>query len=190
METKTLLLRYLRASRDALIWKAEGLSERDLRLPRTPTGTNLAGLIKHCAFIEHGYFVECFAQSSPLSLPSFDFDADPQADFYLTAEESAADTIKLYRQVGEVVDEIVERFPLAAAGYVPWWGERSHTTLEAVLVHVLAEVARHAGHADIIREGIDESVGLRPAVPNTEAPPGGWPAHVRKLTDLADGGAR
>ena len=57
MEIKESLIRYLAGVRTALIGKAEGLSERDARSPRTATGTNLAGLVKHCAMIEHGYLV-------------------------------------------------------------------------------------------------------------------------------------
>lgn len=186
MDLKPLLLRSLRASREGLIWKTEGLGERDLRLPRTSTGTNLAGLLKHCAFVEHGYFVDCFGQSSPLTLPDLDFDADPQIDFYLTADESAAETIELYRQVGSVVDEIIERLPLETTGVVPWWGARANTTLGTVLIHMLSELARHAGQADILREDIDGSAGLRPDALNLQALPEGWTAYVAKLHALAD----
>ncbi|MFI2708095.1 DUF664 domain-containing protein, partial [Nocardioides sp. CER28] len=49
---KEALLLYLRAAREAVLWKTEGLSERDLRLPRTPTGTSLIGIVKHCLNIE------------------------------------------------------------------------------------------------------------------------------------------
>jgi len=69
MEIKESLIRYLAGVRTALIGKAEGLSESDARSPRTATGTNLAGLVKHCAMIEHGYLVECLGQPSPLALP-------------------------------------------------------------------------------------------------------------------------
>lgn len=48
-EPKAALRHYLQAGRDALLWKVEGLGERDLRMPRTPTGTNLIGIVKHMA---------------------------------------------------------------------------------------------------------------------------------------------
>ena len=56
----SVLHRYLVAGREALLWKLEGLSERDLRRPVTPTGTNLLGLVKHSSFTELGYLGECF----------------------------------------------------------------------------------------------------------------------------------
>ncbi len=55
-EPKATLKQYLQQARDALLRKLDGLAERDLRMPRTPTGTNLAGLVKHCANVEVGYF--------------------------------------------------------------------------------------------------------------------------------------
>ena len=55
-DPKAALLRYLQDARDALLWKLEGLGERDLRLPRTPTGTNLLGIVRHVANVEIGYF--------------------------------------------------------------------------------------------------------------------------------------
>jgi hypothetical protein len=61
------------------------------------------------------------------------------------------------------MDEEAETLPLDAVGEVPWWRtERRHPTLHTVLVHLGAEVARHAGHADIVRELIDGSVGMGP----------------------------
>ena len=74
LDLKAELLRHLRASRAGLIWKTDSLSELDLRLPRTPTGTSLLGLVKHCAYIQHGYFVDCLGQSSELELVEVDFD--------------------------------------------------------------------------------------------------------------------
>lgn len=186
-EMQAILLRHLRSSREALLVKTDGLDERELRMPRTGTGTNLLGLVKHCAQIEHGYFVECFNQPSPIVLPELDYDADPNADLYATAEESAAELIELYRRVGEVVDEVIERLPLETPGRVDWWGERADTTLGEVLVHVLGDVTRHAGQADILREGIDGAVGMRPDNSNVWEPEEGWAAHVAKLTALADG---
>ncbi len=62
LNAKADLLRYLQASRDALLWKLDGLSEYDVRRPLTPTGTNLLGLVKHTAGVEIGYFGEVFGR--------------------------------------------------------------------------------------------------------------------------------
>lgn len=187
MDIKEILLTYLRSSREGLLWKAEGLSERDLRLPRTVTGTNLLGIIKHCAFVEHGYFLTCFGRTSPLSIPDLDYDADPNADFYATSDESAEEIINLYRAVGEVVDRAVAEMDLDTPGHVAWWGEKGETTLGRILVHVLTDVTRHAGHADILREGIDGTAGLSAVSGNLWEPADGWAAHIERLTHLADG---
>jgi hypothetical protein len=71
---------YLQEARDALLWKLEGLSEYDIRRPMTPTGTNLLGLVKHCAGIELGYLGETFARPSGEPLPWLDDGADLNAD--------------------------------------------------------------------------------------------------------------
>jgi hypothetical protein len=56
VDEKQTLRRYLQEARDALLWKLEGLSDYDIRRPMTPTGTNLLGLVKHCAAGECVYF--------------------------------------------------------------------------------------------------------------------------------------
>jgi hypothetical protein len=64
-EPKAMLKQYLQQARDALLWKLDGLSERDARMPRMPTGTNLAGIVKHCANVEAGYFGSAFGRAWP-----------------------------------------------------------------------------------------------------------------------------
>ncbi|GAA1185605.1 hypothetical protein F4556_000092 [Kitasatospora gansuensis] len=60
-------------------------------------------------------------------------------------------------------DATINELPLDAPGHVPWWPEPCpNTNLFAVMVHVLGESNRHAGHADILRESLDGRTGLRP----------------------------
>ena len=94
-----VLQHYLRSSREALLWKLEGLSERELRLPRTPTGTSLLGLVKHCLNVEAGYFGATFDRRFPDEeelVPLEVYDIDPQADWYATEEETAAGLVDDY----------------------------------------------------------------------------------------------
>ncbi|GGO85591.1 hypothetical protein GCM10011584_05910 [Nocardioides phosphati] len=188
-DLKAVLHRYLQASREALLWKLEGLDERDLRLPRTPTGTNLLGLVKHMANVEAGYFCATFGRACPAPeelVPDAAFDDDPQADFYATAEEDPAGVIDLYRRVWSAADATIEELPLDAPGRVPWWPpERADVTLGQVIVHVLSDLTRHCGHADILREQADGAVGLRTEA--TNIPDTDWAAYVAKLEALADG---
>src|SRR5918998_2369138 len=51
-DPRAVLRRYLQAEREALLWKLDGLGERAVRMPRTPTGTSLVGIVKHCANVE------------------------------------------------------------------------------------------------------------------------------------------
>lgn len=186
-EPKAVLARYLQAARDALLWKLDGLTEREARLPRTPTGTNLLGLVKHAANIEIGYFGDTFGREwpTPDRVTDADFDLDPNADLYAGADESLPGIVDFYRRVWAFADETIQDLPLDAIGRVPWWpDDRAEVTLQRVLVHVTSDLARHAGHADVLRELIDGTAGLNTT--NSNLPDIDWPAHVARLTALAN----
>jgi uncharacterized damage-inducible protein DinB len=159
---KADLHRYLQIARDALLWKLDGLSEYDIRRPVVPTGTNLLGLVKHVASVEAGYLGDTFGRPFDQALPWLDEDAEPNADMWATAEESREQIIALYHHVWAHSDGTIEALPLEAIGQVPWWPEeRRSVTLHRILIHMIAETDRHAGHADVVRELIDGTVGLR-----------------------------
>ena len=161
-EPKADLHRYLQAGREALLWKLDGLSEYDVRRPVVPTGTNLLGLVKHVASVEAGYFGDTFGRPFDEPLPWFEDGAEPNADMWATAEESRAQIVGLYRRTWAHSDATIEALALDAEGHVPWWpDDRRRVTLHRILVHMIAETDRHAGHADIVRELIDGSAGLR-----------------------------
>lgn len=188
-EPRAALRHYLQSNRDALLWKLDGLGERDLRMPRTPTGTNLIGIVKHMANVEIGYFADTFGREWPTPderISDADFGADAQADWYATESETCDGIIDLYRRVWTFADATIEELPLDALGRVPWWTEdRNPVTLERIMVHVIVDLARHVGHADILREQIDGAVGLRAEVSNLPEQQD-WPAYVAKLTALAE----
>lgn len=161
-EPKADLHRYLQAGREALLWKLDGLSEYDIRRPLTPTGTNLLGLIKHVASVELGYFGDTFGRPFDQLLPWFAADAEPNADLWATVDESRGQIVALYHRAWAHSDATIDTLALDAIGHVPWWPiDRSEVTLHRILVHVIAETHRHAGHADIVRELIDGAAGLR-----------------------------
>ncbi len=188
-ERKATLHHYLQSSRDALLWKLDGLGSRDLRLPRTPTGTSLIGIVKHVANVEIAYFGDVFGRAWPTpqeTVSEQDWETDPQADWYATESETCAGIIDLYRRVWRFADATLEELPLDALGRVPWWGaDGDPVTLERIAVHVIVDLTRHVGHADILREQIDGAAGLRPGVSNLPEQQD-WPAYVAKLTALAD----
>ncbi|WP_420117374.1 DinB family protein [Micromonospora sp.] len=188
-DPKAALRHYLQATRDDLVWKLEGLDEREARLPRTATGNNLLGLLKHCLNVEAGYFGPTFGRQFPSPdelLPLAAYDEDPQADWYARADETKDGLIDLYRRVAEFADQTIAELPLDAPGRVPWWRPgHQDVTLHQIIIHVTCDLARHAGHADILREQHDATVGWRrenPQVIDDQE----WPAYVAKLTALAD----
>jgi hypothetical protein len=160
MDAKRIIHGYLVRQREALLAKLDGLSERDVRWPMTPTGTNLLGLVKHVASIELGYFGEVFERPSDIPLPWFDNDAEIHADMWATAEEPRDEIVTLYQRAAAHADATIEALALDSPGRVPWWPpEREQVTLQQIMVHVTAEIARHAGHSDILRELIDGNAG-------------------------------
>jgi uncharacterized damage-inducible protein DinB len=187
---KADLFRYLQEARDALVWKLDGLSEYDIRRPLTPTGTNLLGLVKHVAGVELGYFGDTFGRPFFDEQPPawwYTQDAEPNADMWATADESREDIVGLYRLAWQHSDSTIAMLPLDAVGRVPWWPEeRREATLHHILVRVISDTQRHAGHADIVRELIDGSVGC--SQNKGDLPPGDqawWASYRSRLEGVA-----
>lgn len=151
----------LRDVRETMLWKLEGLAEFDARRPLTPTGTNLLGMIKHLTITEARYFGEVFGRPFPERLPWWDEGAERGADMWATEDESRVEIVERYRRVWEHSDGTIADLDIDAPGHVPWW-PRPDVKLFNVLVHVLTETNRHAGHADILREQLDGAVGTEP----------------------------
>ncbi|MFC3383251.1 DinB family protein [Couchioplanes azureus] len=147
----------LKAIREALVWKLDGLSEYDVRRPLTATGTNLLGLVKHLATVEAWYFGEVFDRKLPEPLGRWQ-DADDR-DLWVTPEETREQIIGFYQRVWRHADATITELPIDAPGHVPWWS-RPDVKLFTIMVHVLEETARHAGHADILREQLDGRTGV------------------------------
>ena len=185
-EPKAMLSRYLQSGRDAMLWKLRDLSEYDVRRPLTPTGTNLLGMVKHLASVEFGYFGETFGRPSEEPLPWLDEGAEPNADMWVPADQSRQQVVDLYHRAWVHSDLTITTLPLEAVGRVPWWpDERSEVSLQHVLVHMIAETHRHAGHADILRELIDGAAGL--AMHNDNLAPGDsrWWADYRQRLETS-----
>ncbi|TYR63867.1 DinB family protein [Streptomyces parvus] len=190
-QPKADLQRYLQSARDALLWKLEGLSEYDVRRPLTPTGTNILGLVKHAAGVELGYFGDTFGRPFGEVVPAFEDDAEANQDMWATADESRADILALHRRVTEHADATITELPLDAVGRVPWWpDDRSRVTLHQILVHVISDLQRHAGHADIVRELVDGAVGLRSGNENMPSGDRAWWEGYRQRLEQAARDAR
>ncbi|MQA02195.1 MAG: DUF664 domain-containing protein [Streptosporangiales bacterium] len=185
-DQKAHLKRYLQIARDVLLWKLDGLSEYDIRRPLTPTATNLLGLVKHLTGVEAGYFGEPFGRPFAEPLPWLE-DPEPNVDMWAKPDESRAQLVELYRRACRHADSTIDELDLDAPGHIPHWpAERGDVTLHQILVHVIAETHRHAGHADIVRELIDGSAGLRADVDNLA--PGDqswWDDYRNRVADAA-----
>jgi hypothetical protein len=179
------LQRYLQESRDGMLASLHGLSEYDVRRPMTPTGTNLLGLVKHLAGVEIGYLGDSVGRPSPVSLPWVDDDSVwDSADMWAKADESREYVVDLYHQAWQHTDESIAQLPLDAPASVSWWPEeRRDTTFGSLLVRVVAETGRHAGHADIIRETIDGQAGSDHDDVGDDA---WWAAHLARIQQSAD----
>lgn len=189
-DLRTQLHDMLRVQRAALLLKLEGLDEYEARRPRTPTGTNLLGLVKHSAACELGYFGETFARPSELQLPWEVEGVGPEdnEDMFATEDESMADVLAWSRACFDHADATIGALPLEAEGRVAWWPEdRNTVTLGQIIVHMALDEARHAGHADILREQLDGAVGLRSEGNNLpEWDEQRWADYVARLTHIAE----
>jgi hypothetical protein len=139
--------------RDAVLWKLEGLDDAALRRAMVPSGTNLLGLVKHLAAVEYGWFCDTFGR--PTEPLPFD-DDEPDADLRVRPEETTADVLAFYARARATADRVIDELELEETG-TAWFGDP--VTLRWVLIHMVEETARHAGHADILRELIDGMTG-------------------------------
>ena len=184
MDAKENLHFQLRMHRDSLLAKLDGLGEYEVRRPMTPTGTNLLGLVKHVASVQLEYFGDVFDRPAGRELPWFADDAEVNADMWATADETREQVVELHHFSAAHSDATIAALPLDAPGRVPWWGAADeHVTLHEILVHVCGEAARHAGHADIVRELLDGAIGRGPDDANIPALD--WPAYRQRLQDAA-----
>ena len=154
---KEYLHEELQWTRAALVWKLDGLCEYDIRRPLTATGTNLLGLVKHMATWEARYLGEVFNRPFPGPLPRWE-DSDG-SDLWVAESESREQVIHFYRRAQAHSDATIQTLPIDAPGHVPWW-PRPDVKLFSVIVHVLNDTTRHAGHADILREQLDGRTGV------------------------------
>ena len=153
-DEKTSLSASLDRHRDAILWKLEGLDDEALRRPIVPSGTSLLGLVKHLAGGEYGWFCDTFGRDRE-PLP-FDLEEDIEADMRPAPGESTGDILSFFARARAAADQTIADLDLEATG-TAWFGDT--VTLRWVLIHMIEDTARHAGHADILRELIDGRTG-------------------------------
>jgi uncharacterized damage-inducible protein DinB len=143
-------LRQLRAVLDGLragvLKKVAGLSDADARRSTVDSGTNLAGLLQHLTYVESLWFEEIVAGGKASGIRSM------RVDPSVSLRALRAD----YRAACETSNRIVDAIGDPEA---PVTRNRKTHNLRWVLLSVIGETSRHAGHADIIREQIDGQTG-------------------------------
>jgi hypothetical protein len=160
-DLKSDLIGHLERLNEGVLHKLDGLSEYELRRPMTPTATNLLGLVFHLASLQAEYFGKTFGRPFPREGEIYfltDEDADPQDDLWVRPEATSEWVVGLYRETWEHAKETFATLDLSAPGQIPTSPYR-HVNLGEMLVHMVDETARHAGHMDIVRESIDGAVG-------------------------------
>lgn len=155
-DTTEVLLRYLDHFRSVVLERVDGLSEPDLRTSRLPSGWSPLELVRHLTFVERRW-LEWGFEGRPV--------ADPWGDardgrWYVGGDEPVPSVTDALRARGLRTREIAQAHALTDVGQPgERWDGAEPATLERVLLHLLQEYARHAGHLDVVRELIDGRTG-------------------------------
>jgi uncharacterized damage-inducible protein DinB len=154
------LAQYLDYQRETVLLKAEGL-DKDQLAQRIPTsGLTLAGILYHLALNEESWLETRFAglpQRAPWK--DIDWDADPDWEFSTAITLDADEVRRRYREACERSRAVIAAADSLDQESASAMRNGEHFTLRWVLLHLIEETARHAGHADLLREAIDGSTG-------------------------------
>lgn len=148
-DERTTLLAFLGYLRECVAAKARGVTDEQARTPGVPSGTSLLGLVKHLTAVDLTWFVWAYAGEGERP----DHDAPP------AEHETAGELLAAYRAAAERCDEIVRSCDDLDRPGARSLRETPPPSMRWILVHMIEETARHAGHADIIRERLDGAVG-------------------------------
>ena len=158
------LLAYLQAQRDAVLAIVAGLDEEAWHRSVVPSGWTPAGLVEHLGGAEWHWFQGVVSGKHPEPAPGDEDQApyDPTAAF--TCDEPSAEIVKFYRDQCASSDAVLAVTPLTARPR----GSHGDPEMDQppdvrwIVLHMIEETARHAGHLDIARELIDGTTGLGP----------------------------
>jgi uncharacterized damage-inducible protein DinB len=165
------LLAFLDQQRYVLRLTAYGLTDDQARTPEGPSGLSVGGLIKHVASVEDGWI------DLVLQVPAGGSETDYENGFRLLADETLAGVIERYEEVAARTTAVVAALPdlgqpVPVPKGVPWFPDDIDAwSVRWVLLHLIQETARHAGHADAVREILDGATAF-PLMAAAE----GWPA--------------
>lgn len=153
LDERETLIAFIDNYRDAMLVKLDGLDREQLSRRVVPSRTTLLGLIKHLTLVEEWWF-SCVLAGGP---EPFEDPADPDSEWLITEADDPQHVVEAYRAICARSNEIARAVPsLDVHGPGP---HRPEMSARWILVHMVDETARHAGHADIIRELVDGRTG-------------------------------
>ena len=155
---------FLDHQREEVAATVRDLSDDDARSRLVPSATTLAGLLKHLTRVEASWFQRRLDRVPADELPPLRWLADgPDGDFVVDPDDSVASLIAAYEAQCADSRATAARYHLDDVVPHPSLGEVS---LRWIYVHMIEETARHAGHADILREQLDAAASGTPDGPN------------------------
>jgi hypothetical protein len=167
MTERVDLLDTLRKHRELFRFTVQGLTDDQARLTPTASQLSLGGLVKHVSATEKhwaGFVIDGPQPAPDVDWESIDWSNPPEAvkhfqeGFRLLEGETLESLLAAYADVAAATDRLVETVDLDAGQPLPeapWFPPGAAWSARRVFIHIVAETAQHAGHADIIRETID-----------------------------------
>jgi uncharacterized damage-inducible protein DinB len=173
-DERQLLLGYITQQRDGIRYAAYGLTDEQARRAPTAGSLSIGGLVKHAGFTEQGWIDRVVGRDRGGSME--EEIASHEDGFQLRPDETLAGVLDRYDEIARETEAVVARVdleqPVPVPRDVPWFPQDVEAwSVRWVLLHVIEETARHAGHADIIREMIDGAT-MYELMAGAE----GWPA--------------
>lgn len=166
-DEKASLEAFLHNQRALMVWKLDGLDLAQATRPVVPSGTSLLGMVSHLTAVEIWWFGDVTAGGDYqlegdlaewLQRIKTAWEADDDdADFRIEPPDTIATVVARYEAAIAVANEIIGRYPLDHIS-----PNRREVSLRWVLLHMIEETARHAGHADLARELVDSTTGYMP----------------------------
>ncbi|MFF0152305.1 DinB family protein [Micromonospora sp. NPDC005203] len=148
------LLQTLRRHRGFLLHTVDGLTDEQAVTRSTVSELTLGGLIKHVAGVEHRWMLFALGGAEAMQREEIDW----VGQFRMAPGETLAGLVERFQEVAGQTDELIATLDLDSAHplpQAPWFEPGTSWTVRRVLLHLIAETAQHAGHADILRESID-----------------------------------
>lgn len=153
---KETLAAFLRFHQDTLLTKVAGIEGADLQRSTVPSGVTLVGLLKHATYVHARWFELCYLGETPADLPW------PTNDWVMDDGETPAGLTEAYQRHVELAHQVIDEASLddLNKGLPALGWEPGTFNLRWIVLHMIEELARHNGHADIIREQIDGATGV------------------------------